>query len=191
MMMAKKGLVLKFRRRREGVTDYRKRLALVKSGLPILTVRKTNTRVVAHIREYSPQGDITRLMISSEKLRDYGWRGSFKNLPASYLTGYLFGKLAVSNGFNKVVFDIGRYPSTKGSRLYAFLKGCVDAGLSIPHSSTNFPSEERIVGRHIGGDVEKMFKKVMDNIEKMFAEKGKDAKKDAVSKVKRVNKNKN
>lgn len=165
--MVKGFYLMKFRRRREGKTDYRKRLALVKSGLPILTVRRTNTQLIVHLREYTPKGDVTKLMITSKKLKDYGWTGSFKNLPASYLTGYLFGKLALKTGFKKAVFDIGRHPSTKGSRLYAFLKGCVDAGMQIPHSPDNFPSDDRIKGKHISEDVEKMFKKVMDNIEKL------------------------
>ncbi len=171
--MARKLYLVKFRRRREGKTDYKKRLALVKSKLPILTVRRTNTQLIAHIREYSPQGDITKLMITSRKLKDYGWNAGFKNLPSSYLTGYLFGKLAIKAGIKKAVFDIGRHASTKGSRLYAFLKGCVDAGMDIPYSPDNFPSEDRILGKHISEDMEKMFKKVMDNIEKLSEAKEK------------------
>ena len=163
--MARRLYLIKFRRRREGRTDYRKRLALVKSRLPILTVRKTNTQIIAHLKEYHPKGDVTRIMVTSRKLKDYGWKAGLKNLPASYLTGYLLGKLAVKAGLKKAVFDIGRQTSTKGSRLYAFLKGCVDAGMEVPHSPDNFPSEERLMGRHINDEMEKMLKNVMDNIE--------------------------
>ena len=37
---------VKFRRRREGITNYKKRLALVKSGLERVVVRKTNKRIM-------------------------------------------------------------------------------------------------------------------------------------------------
>jgi len=158
--------VLKFRRRREGKTDYRKRLALVKSGKPILTVRRTNKRIIAHIRVFDPKGDVTKVMITSDKLKDYGWNGSFKNTPAAYLTGYLIGKLALKQGISEAILDIGLHSSTKGNRLYAVLKGAVDSGLNIPHSPKNIPSEERIRGEHIGKDVPKMFEKVKENIEK-------------------------
>ena len=39
--------------------------------------------------------------------------------------------------------------SVKGSRLYAVLKGAVDAGLSIPHSEEALPAIERINGKSI------------------------------------------
>jgi hypothetical protein len=38
---------MKPRRRRAGLTDYRKRLKLVKSGLERLVVRRTNRRIIA------------------------------------------------------------------------------------------------------------------------------------------------
>ena len=43
----------------------------------------------------------------------------------------------------------------KGSRIYAALKGILDAGLNIPHSDGIFPNEERIKGKHISEDIEK------------------------------------
>ncbi len=160
--------VLKFRRRREGKTDYRKRLALVKSGKPILTVRRTNKRIIAHIRVFNPKGDITKVMITSDKLKEYGWTESFKNTPAAYLTGYLIGKFALKEGISEAILDIGLHASTKGNRLYAVLKGAVDSGLNIPHSRKNIPSEERIKGKHISEDVPKIFEKVKKNIDEKF-----------------------
>ncbi len=178
MGMARTGYVMKFRRRREGKTDYRKRLALVKSGKPILTVRRTNTQIIAHIREFNPAGDVTRVMITSKKLSEYGWEhSSFKNTPAAYLTGYLIGKMALQQGIKEAVLDIGRHAATKGARIFVVLKGAVDAGLEIPHSEDKIPDDSRIRGEHISDEVVEMFKKVKENIDKRFSETGSARKK--------------
>ena len=47
------------------------------------------------------------------------------------------------------VLDIGLYSSKKGARIYAALKGCVDAGLAIPHGEQVLPSQDRLRGEHI------------------------------------------
>ena len=169
---------MKFRRRREGKTDYRKRLALVKSGKPILTVRRTNTQIIAHIREFDPVGDITRVMITSKKLAEYGWdHTSFKNTPAAYLTGYLIGRMAIKEGIKEAILDIGRHTATKGARVFAVLKGAVDAGLDIPHSPDKIPDDSRIRGEHISEKVVETFKKVKENIDKVFSVEGGKSKK--------------
>jgi len=43
------------------------------------------------------------------------------------------------------------WPKTpvKGSRVFAALKGAVDAGLKVPHSESILPDESRIKGEHI------------------------------------------
>ncbi len=176
--MGKRGYLMKFRRRREGKTDYKKRLALVKSGKPILTVRRTNTQIIAHIREFNPKGDVTKVMVTSKKLAEYGWDiTSFKNTPAAYLTGYLIGKMALKEGINEAILDIGRHTSTKGARIFAVLKGAVDAGLNIPHSPDKVPDESRIMGEHISRKVVETFKKVKENIDKVFSAKSGESKK--------------
>ena len=45
------------KRRRKGLTDYRKRLKLVKSGLPRFVVRKTNRYIIVQITESKAGGD--------------------------------------------------------------------------------------------------------------------------------------
>ena len=59
-----------FRRRREGKTNYHKRLALLKSGKPRLVVRKTLNHHVAQIVLYDPKGDRT---IVSAHTRELIW----------------------------------------------------------------------------------------------------------------------
>jgi len=138
---------LPFKRRMEGVTDYRKRLKLLKSRKPRLVVRKSNKRLIAEIMEYNPSGDRVLVYATSDKLEKYGWVFSKKNTPCAYLLGFLIGKEALKKGIKEAVLDVGLF--SKSSRVYAVLKGALDAGLQIPHSPDIIPSEERIMGKHI------------------------------------------
>ncbi len=148
--MAKSGRYrVSMRRRREGKTDYRRRLSLLKSGRTRLVVRKTNRYIIAQFIEYSPNGDKVLCYACSKELERYGWKHSKKNVPAAYLTGYLAGLRAVSRGITSAILDIGRHPSTKESRIYAALKGSLDAGVDIPHNERILPNIERIKGKHI------------------------------------------
>ncbi|MEM2764389.1 MAG: 50S ribosomal protein L18 [Candidatus Caldarchaeum sp.] len=140
---------VKPRRRRQGYTDYRKRLKLVKSGLHRLVIRRGSRRIVVQIVKSRAGGDETLVTVGSEVLRKYGWKASLKSVPAAYLTGLLAGKKALEKGVEKTIVDIGVYRSVKGSRLYAVVKGALDAGLEIPVSEEVLPSDERIHGKHI------------------------------------------
>ncbi len=137
------------RRKREGKTDYRLRLKLVKSGLPRVVVRRSNKYITVQIVESKLGGDRTLLTVSSKKLISYGWKGGTKNLPAAYLTGLIAGKKAVEMGVKKAIADIGRYSPVPGSRVFAAIKGVIDGGLDVPMSYEAAPSEERLRGEHI------------------------------------------
>ncbi|MCS7129497.1 MAG: 50S ribosomal protein L18 [Candidatus Caldarchaeum sp.] len=137
------------RRRRQGKTDYRKRLKLVKSGVERLVVRRTNRRLIAQLIRSKAGGDQTIITVSSDMLASYGWKASFKSTPAAYLTGVMLGKKALDKGFKQAILDMGVYRSVKGSRIYAVLKGVLDAGLHVPASEEMLPDEDRILGRHI------------------------------------------
>ncbi|HIQ51586.1 MAG TPA: 50S ribosomal protein L18 [Nautiliaceae bacterium] len=141
--------VVKFRRRREGKTNYRKRLALLKSGKARFVFRRTLTKIIGQVIIYEEKGDKTLVSATSEELRKFGWKAGLKNVPASYLTGLLLGLKAKEKGINEGVFDLGLYSPTKGNRAFAFLKGLLDANIEIPHSEDKFPSEDRIRGEHI------------------------------------------
>jgi len=158
-----------FRRRREGKTNYKKRLKLLLSGRPRLVYRKTLKYILGQIIDFDKDGDKTLIGITSKILRKYGWKFACDNTPASYLTGYLLGKMALSKEIKEAVLDIGLYTSTKGGRMYAFAKGAIDAGLNVPCSEEMFPSEERIKGLHINEEVAKNFDEVKKNIEVMFS----------------------
>lgn len=144
------------KRRRKFKTDYKKRLKLLLSGKPRLVVRKTNKYIIAQIVISEEARDRTVVGVTSKILRDkYGWKYSCKNLPAAYLTGLIIGKLALKNGIKEAILDMGLNRKTKGNRIFATLKGAVDAGLKIPHGEEILPDETRIKGEHIARYLEK------------------------------------
>jgi len=139
-----------YRRRREGKTNYLRRKKLVLSGLPRLVARKTNKHIIAQIVEASVEGDkVITSAHSSELRKKYGWLGSLKSLPAAYLTGLICGYKAIRKGIKEAVLDIGLQSPSKGARIFAVLKGCLDAGLDIPHGEEVLPDDDRIKGQHI------------------------------------------
>jgi large subunit ribosomal protein L18 len=137
------------RRRREGRTDYRQRLRLLKSGKPRLVIRKSSGGVVCQVIEYHPRGDRLVASAGQKELASKGWKAGTGNLPAAYLTGLLCGTKARKRKVREAVLDAGLHPSTKGSRIYAALKGFTDSGVSVPHSGGILPPDERIRGSHI------------------------------------------
>ncbi|MEM1551266.1 MAG: 50S ribosomal protein L18 [Candidatus Bathyarchaeia archaeon] len=139
-----------YRRRREGKTDYRKRKALILSKKPRLVVRGTLKNIIAQIVAAKPHGDEVLVSAHSrELLKSYGWKAPRGNLPAAYLTGLLCGLKAKAKGIEEAVLDIGLHSPTKGARVFAALKGVLDAGLIVPHGEGKLPDENRIQGVHI------------------------------------------
>ncbi|WP_456327666.1 50S ribosomal protein L18 [Archaeoglobus sp.] len=138
-----------YRRRREGKTNYRKRLKLLLSRKPRLVVRITNRRVIAQIVEYHPQGDRVLVGVDSSMLTKYGWKGDLNNTPACYLTGLLVAKKALEKGIKEAILDIGLHTPTRGGRVFAVLRGAVEAGLNVPHDPEILPDDSRIRGEHI------------------------------------------
>ncbi|RLF08815.1 MAG: 50S ribosomal protein L18, partial [Thermoprotei archaeon] len=128
------------RRRREGKTDYRLRKKLILSGLPRLVVRGSLKHFTVQVTKAEINGDRVLASAHTKQLvRDFGWRGACGNIPAAYLTGLLAGLRAVNNGIKKAVLDIGLFSPIKGSRVFAALKGAIDAGMEIPCSEEVLP----------------------------------------------------
>jgi len=138
-----------FRRRREGKTDYSARLKLVDLDKNRLVVRVSNANVIVQIIKYGENGDETIVSAHTKELQKLGWLGGTKNTSAAYLTAYLCGKKSLAKGVNSAVLDIGLKSSVKGSKVFAALKGAVDAGLDVPHGESVIPGEDRISGEHI------------------------------------------
>jgi len=153
-----------FRRRREGKTDYRKRLALLKSGKHRLVVRKTLNKTIVQVIEYHSSGDLVRATALSSELSGHGWTHSFANTPAAYLTGLLVGKRALKEGITEAVLDIGLSVPVKGSKAFAVLKGVLDAGVDIPHGESILPSGDAIRGAFIAKEIATDFDKTKERI---------------------------
>jgi len=86
---------------------------------------------------------------SRELTKNYGWQDNCGNVPAAYLTGLLCGFKAMVHGVKKAVLDVGLSSPSKGARVFAALKGVLDAGVTVPHSENMLPDETRISGKHI------------------------------------------
>merc|ERR1711915_29264 len=89
----------KFRRRREGKTDYRQRKRLCaqdknkyQSPKYRLVVRFTNTQVICQIAYALVDGDRILAQANSKELQRYGLKVGLKNYAAAYCTGLLVAR---------------------------------------------------------------------------------------------------
>ena len=155
---------VKFRRRREGKTDYRRRLALLKGGKTRLVVRRTNTRTIVQFVDYHTGGDVVRAQAVSSELKKYGWTSAHPNTPSSYLVGLLAGKRAAQAGVEEAVLDLGLAQAVTGGGLFAALKGAIDGGVEVPHGDDVMPDEDRLKGAHLKSGTPDEFEKARQQI---------------------------
>ncbi|MDP2925419.1 MAG: 50S ribosomal protein L18 [Nanoarchaeota archaeon] len=148
------------KRRLKYKTDYRNRIVLLKSKIPRLVIRKTNNYLILQLIESTNAQDKVTYSVNTKELLKHGWpeakKGSLKSLPAAYLAGLLLGKKAKT--IKKAVLDTGLIHSTKGSRIYAAVKGFSDSGIEINYSDEVIPSKERLEGKNT--KVEDVFNKI-------------------------------
>ncbi len=154
-----------FRRRREGRTDYRSRQKLLRGGVPRAVVRTSLRHSSVQLVAYDAKGDRVLATAHSSELIELGWNKSTGNLPAAYLTGYLAGLRAKAKGVEEAVLDIGLREPIKGSACFAVLKGLLDAGIEVPHGEEILPPEDRIKGKHISPEMDKLVEDVKNKME--------------------------
>ncbi|XP_023663149.1 large ribosomal subunit protein uL18-like [Paramormyrops kingsleyae] len=164
---------VKFRRRREGKTDYfaRKRLVIQdknKYNTPKyrMIVRFSNRNIVCQVAYARIEGDVIVCAAYSHELPKYGISVGLTNYAAAYCTGLLLARRLLNKfGLDKVYegqvevtgdefnvesidgqpgafscyLDAGLARTTTGNKVFGALKGAVDGGLSIPHSTKRFP----------------------------------------------------
>ena len=147
--MKRRKRFIPFRRKLEGRTDYRKRLAMLKSGKLRLVIRRSLNNISAQLIGYENAGDRVFVSAHSRELLQLGWKGGRKNMPAAYLVGLLCGTKAKQGKITEAILDTGFYTAVKGSVIYSVLKGALDAGLKVPHDASVLPKEDRIKGKHI------------------------------------------
>lgn len=164
---------VKFKRRREGKTDYfaRKRLIVQdknKYNTPKyrLIVRISNRDITCQVAYSRIEGDKIVCAAYSHELPKYGIKVGLTNYAAAYCTGLLlarrllkkFGLDSLYQGQTEVngeeynveslddgpgafrcYLDVGLNRTTTGARIFGAMKGAVDGGLNIPHSTKRFP----------------------------------------------------
>ena len=74
-----------FRRRQAGLTDYRRRLKLLRGRKPRAVVRVSNTRTTCQLVTWAANGDlVTVSKTGTDLVKKHGWPtdGSLKSVPA-------------------------------------------------------------------------------------------------------------
>ncbi len=160
---------LKFKRRRKALTNYAKRVNLVKSGLDRIVVRKTERRIIGQIVRYHESGDVVLKSADSRELAKYGWPAR-SNKPTAYLTGLLMAQKMKEKGKNYIL-DIGLATPAAESIPFVFAKGCIDGGLNVKASLS---IDEK---RYNGLEIEEYAKRLKANkeaYERQFGSYAKD-----------------
>ncbi|MBA0636857.1 hypothetical protein Godav_029013 [Gossypium davidsonii] len=123
---------VKFKRRREGKTDYRARIRLInqdknKYNTPKyrLVARFTNKDIVAQIIHASISGDIVLAAAYSHELPHYGLEVGLTNYAAAYCVGLLLAR--------RVLKQLEMDTEYEGN-----VEGALDGGVDIPHSEKRF-----------------------------------------------------
>lgn len=157
-------------RRVEAKTDYGKRMKLLKSEKPRIVFRRTDRYAIAQYVVSDEAQDKIILGITSKALLRYGWpesaTGSLKSIPASYLTGFLFGKKIQKEDLETPIVDFGMIRMKHKTKTFAFLKGLIDAGLEIECKDEAFPEEERLNGESLKHKVK--VSEIKSKIEKAY-----------------------
>jgi large subunit ribosomal protein L18 len=143
-----KTYTLVFKRKKEGKTNYKKRIRYITSNKTRFVIRLSNKNIKIQGINFDKDGDLIIGTTDSLNLKNFGWKGSFNNMPSAYLTGLLFGK-NIKEKVNEGIIDIGLRSMTKGGKFSAVIKGIVDSGIKVPHSEEIFPKEDKINGKVI------------------------------------------
>jgi|SRR3989344_6121260 len=148
-MKKNKRFTVHVKRKRTKKTNYAKRLEYVKSQKTRLVIRPHANNITIQFVKYEPKSDKILTTTHSQELRKINWHYHLGNIPSSYLTGLLCGVKAKQKNVHEAILDTGLHKSSKGSRIYAALKGVIDAGIHVPHSEEILPDKETIEGKKI------------------------------------------
>jgi large subunit ribosomal protein L5e len=149
---------VKWRRRREGKTDYNSRGKLVYqdkrkyvTGKCRLVVRISKRNIICQLISAKLEGDKVLKIVSSKKLVHTPIFMAQNNFPAAYLIGLEMAKKIKHNSYDKgrenqklsktpsIILDIGLKRATTGAKVFAVMKGVTDGGVLIPHNEKKFP----------------------------------------------------
>jgi len=208
---------VKFKRRREGRTDYyaRKRLVVQdknKYNTPKyrMIVRFTNKDIICQIAYARIEGDVVICAAYAHELPRYGVKVGLTNYAAAYCTGLLlarrvlqkFGLDSIYEGNDNIdgdeylvesedgkpgafrcYLDVGLARTSTGAKVFGAMKGAVDGGLEIPHSTKRFPGydgeskefsaevhRDHIFGKHVGNYMQQLQDDDEDAYKKQFSQ---------------------
>jgi len=153
---------VKWRRRREGKTDYyfRKRIVCqdkrkYNSPKYRVVVRLSKRNIVCQFVNSNIDGDRVINASYSKDLLKFGILFGLTNFPSAYACGFLLSKLILKAKISqskysrfhhqsvlqttKASLDIGLIRATTGHKVFACMKGVVDGGVNIPHSEKRYP----------------------------------------------------
>ncbi|KAH8052454.1 5S rRNA binding protein [Aureococcus anophagefferens] len=182
---------VKYKRRREGKTDYRARKRLItqdknKYNTPKyrLVVRFSNKYVTCAVHSSELVGDKCIATATSKELGRYGLKVGLDELyegntdPEGEVVKTEVGKkeyyveeLDDDKRPFKCILDVGIQTTTTGNRVFGALKGATDGGLDIPHNYKRFPGydkeskefdAEAMKDRIFGAHVSEYMEKLMD-----------------------------
>ncbi len=145
---------LQFKRRRKNLTNYERRLALIKSRKPRLVVRLSNNGCRVQVIDFDKKGDIVIADSNSLELKKYGWISN-KNAPTVYLTTLLTLKKAKQKKIDSLVLDIGRKQTSKGAIVFACAKAALDSGVKLPYDDSKI-DENRVSAKLIAEYAKKL-----------------------------------
>lgn len=148
-MAQKQTYTVPYRRKREGKTNYKRRLNLLKSQSLRLVVRASLKNIVVQLVTYDERGDKVVCSAHSRELIKLGLTAGRGNVCAAYLVGLIIAKKAAERGISSAVLDMGLAPPVPGSRIFAVVRGAREGGLDIPCNEKVLPSEDRVGGQHV------------------------------------------
>jgi len=174
-----------------------------------MVVRTSNKDICCQIAYARVEGDYVVESAYSHELPKYGIKVGLTNYAAAYCTGLLlarrvltkFGLDGMYKGQTKVdgehfevealddgpgafhaCLDVGLARTSTGARVFGAMKGAVDGGIEIPHSTKRFPGYDKeasefnasvhrdhIFGKHVADYMKHLLEEDGDAYNKQFA----------------------
>ena len=144
-----------YKRKREGKTNYPKRLQMLVSRKHRLVIRKTLAGMIVQVVSYEPNGDKILVSAYARDLKKHGVPKINSNITIAYLTGFLCGVRAKQNKITSGIVDLGLQKAHPKGKLFAAVRGLRDAGIDVAADEKMFPDDSRI------GDVEPVKKSIL------------------------------
>merc|ERR1712061_427096 len=187
---------VKFRRRREGKTDYyaRKRLVVQdknKYNTPKyrMIVRSSNKDITCQIAYARLEGDrivaaayCTGLLLARRVLKQMNLDGVYQGQTEVDGEHFMIEDTDDGPGAFRACLDVGLARTTTGAKVFGAMKGAADGGIEIPHSEKRFPGYDKeasefnaevhrnhIFGKHVADYMESLMADDEDAYKRQFS----------------------